>query len=249
MRVKNNKVSSDIWVGMTIEPNAEYDIEVVEIFKWQGNDKVIADLSSGDLLIGDGVTYKSGANAAINFLLGADVSPRDPTGRMIVRSAITIDGFSAQFHSFGFKTSSIGSIYNKDSAGNDLGFTTLKLYDVDGVEITDPLNEGDAVKTVIDWMPSFDYEIVGGQLFQSGPPAGDVYLWLIGLPGILNVGFTDGGLNLKLAGDGGVADFDGRASKFLPYNGGAGTNKLRLILKHAAGLQHEAQLLLELFKA
>lgn len=76
MRVKNNKETSDVWAGMTIEPSAEYDLQANEIPTWQASDKVISDLSSGELSIGDGVTYKSGASEAVNYLLQAkkDVS-------------------------------------------------------------------------------------------------------------------------------------------------------------------------------
>lgn len=248
MRVKNNKETSDTWAGMTIAAAGEYDLQASEIFKWQSDDKVIADLTSGDLLIGDGVNYKSGASDAVNFLIGADTEPRDVTGRKIVRSAITNEGWAAQFHALSFQTSKLNSVYNKDENGNDLGFTSLKLYDANGAEITDAQNEASAVKTVVDWQPNHDFDIVGGQLFQAAAPSEDVYLWVIALPGILNLKFSQGGVNLKLSGGGGIADFDGRASKFMPYNGGMGTNKFRLVIKHSAGFQHELQLVLEIFK-
>lgn len=70
MRVKNNKETSDIWAGMTIEAAAEYDLQASEISTWKSNDKVIQDLSTLSLLIGDGVTYKSTGAEAVNYLLG-----------------------------------------------------------------------------------------------------------------------------------------------------------------------------------
>lgn len=70
MRVKNNKITSDVWAGMTIEPSAIYDLQTNEIATWQSNDKVISDLSSGDLTIGDGVTYQTAGALAVNYLLG-----------------------------------------------------------------------------------------------------------------------------------------------------------------------------------
>lgn len=69
MRVKNNKITADVWAGMTIDPSSEYDLQPNELAKWQTSDKVVADLTTGDLLIGDGSTYKSGASEAVNFLL------------------------------------------------------------------------------------------------------------------------------------------------------------------------------------
>jgi hypothetical protein len=250
MRVKNMSGESQVWVGQTIEDGATYDIEAGELFKWQQDDDVMSDLSSGDLEIGDGTSYKAPGAAAIQFLLGADTLPKDATGRPISRIAITQDGFAAQFHAIGFCTSKLNAVYNKDDAGNDLGFATAKFYDSEGVELTTQEDiDTDCVKTVISWMPTHDYDIVGGQLMQSGPPSTNIYLWVKALPGILNLMFAQGGMNLKLAGQGGIADFDGRASKFLPYTGGAGTNKFQLIMKHDAGVQHELQLVFELFKA
>lgn len=73
MRVKNNKVTDDTWAGMTIAAAGEYDLQATEISVWQASDKVIADLSSGDLLVGDGVTYQTAGALAVNFLLGTGV--------------------------------------------------------------------------------------------------------------------------------------------------------------------------------
>jgi hypothetical protein len=70
MRVKNNKETSDTWAGMTIEAGASYDLQTTEISKWQSDDKVISDIGSGDLLVGDGVTYKTSSSEAIKFLMG-----------------------------------------------------------------------------------------------------------------------------------------------------------------------------------
>lgn len=70
MRVKNNKQTSDVWAGQTIESEAEYDIGANELANWRSSDKVMTDLASGDLLIGDGVTYKAAGASAISYLLG-----------------------------------------------------------------------------------------------------------------------------------------------------------------------------------
>lgn len=70
MRVKNNSQNTDVWCGQTLTSNQEYDIEPNELFKWRNTDKVILDLSNGNLLIGDGVNYKSIGSSAVNYLLG-----------------------------------------------------------------------------------------------------------------------------------------------------------------------------------
>ena len=56
---------------MTIAAAGEYDLSPIEIPAWQASNKVVVDLSSGDLSIGDGVTYKTSAAEAVKYLLGA----------------------------------------------------------------------------------------------------------------------------------------------------------------------------------
>lgn len=73
MRVKNNKITDDTWAGMTILAGAEYDLQATEVSVWQASDKVISDLSAGNLLVGDGVTYQAAGALAVNFLLGTGV--------------------------------------------------------------------------------------------------------------------------------------------------------------------------------
>ena len=85
-------------------------------------------------------------------------------------------------------------------------------------------------------------------LLQAAAPAQDVRLWVKGLPGITNSMFVQGGINVAKLGGGATVDFDGRASKFLPHNGGIGTNRFQIIATHPAGFQHELQIILELFR-
>lgn len=69
MEVKNDSGSSQVWVGQTIADQATYTIQSSEILNWQNSDKVISDLSSGDLLIGDGTVFKPVGAQAVQYLL------------------------------------------------------------------------------------------------------------------------------------------------------------------------------------
>ena len=247
MKVKNTKETADTWVGMMIEPNAYYTIDPIELSRWQTDSKVLTDLGSGDLVFNDDIQDILDPGTAINLLLQKDPTPRDSTGRPITRRAITNDGWHYQLHCLEFQTSKLGSIYNKDENGNDLGFGSVKLFKEDGSEITLEAEENQAVTTQVDWMTNHEMDIIGGQLYQAAPPVGDCRLWIIAAPGILNLKFGQGGINLKHAPAGGAVNADGRASKYLPPSP-AGINKFRLIFKHPAGLQHSAMMLFELFK-
>lgn len=183
------------------------------------------------------------------------IIPTDTDGSVLNRAKTTKTGWHYQPHCIEFQTSDLGSNYNKDSDGNDLGFTTLKLYNSSNEEITSQATADlTCVKTVIDWMPNHDYEIIGGKYFHASLPAQDLRLWVIGIPDIPSqyggsVPFSQGGINLRYVGTGNGLDTDGRSSKFLPYHAVNKTNKLRVILKHSAGFKHKGMFIWEIYKA
>lgn len=140
-----------------------------------------------------------------------------------------------------FCTSDIGTIYCKDVDGNDISGLTYKIYDSGDVEITDPANEGNAVKTVVDYMPSFDYMMYGGQFFTRQDITVDVRLWAMVAPDI--PAFMGGSepvaesVNLRFIRSGAIWELDPKKWGELNYNGGAGSNKIRATFKHPTGHQ------------
>jgi hypothetical protein len=248
MRVKNNTQNSDVWCGQTIAAVAEYDIQPIELFNWQQSDKVIADLSSGSLLIGDGTTYKPQGALAVSFLLGANTDPKDTTGRPIVRTAATKEGWRAEFHSFRITTS--GSVVSKKRNGDSTGLCTFKMIDAQGAE-TQVVAE--CVESVMTWEPTYDVEIIGATAMQASSPVQDVYLHVTAAPDIPaqyggSVEFSVGGINLADMGVGGVVDFDGRATKFVPYDATNHSGKWEFRFKHSAGFIHSISIVMELFR-
>lgn len=235
--------------GRPIAANSYFQIPDNLLVEYRNDLVLLADLVSGAVkMSANGSSDLVGSGSAhIDFLKDVDPTPRDSTGRPITRRAITNDGWHYQLHQLEFTTAKLNSIYNKDENGNDLGFGTIKLFKEDGSEITDQAEENLAVKTQVDWMTNHEMDIIGGQLYQAAPPAQDCRLWIIAAPGILNLRFGQGGINLKHAPAGGAVNADGRASKYLPPSP-AGINKFRLIFKHPAGFNHNAMMLFELFK-
>lgn len=180
--------------------------------------------------------------------------PLDQSGRPILRAAAAPEGWHFQVNSMEISTATLNGYYNKKLENDyitetDLGFVTHSLYDSNNQLIDSQLNELSAVKTQIDFMPNHDLELIGAMLFQSSVPASDCRFWVIGLPGITNTSFGQGGINLKNVGLGESINVDGRAAKYLPYNFPfPGTNKIRIIIKHPAGFKHTIQIVWELFK-
>lgn len=176
--------------------------------------------------------------------------PRDSDGAQLTRTKMAPADWTYQLHSMEFESSKLGSVYSKDVNNNDTNFGTIKFYNASDVELTDqPTIDTDCVKTVIDWMPTHDYEIIGGVFRQLVLPASDIRMWVVGLPGIANKDFVFG-INLKFVSVADGIKADGRAPKRLSYNTSPGydTNKMRLILRHDAGFKHKMAMIFEIFK-
>lgn len=180
------------------------------------------------------------------------VPNRDSDGNSISRAKVTKTGWNYHLNGVQFKTSKLASVVNQDDSGTDLGFATYKIYDAQDAEIALVANEGNAVKTVIDWEPPFDYEIIGGQLKTHTTITNDVYAYVIGVPDLTP---AQGGskeficcINMKFISANDSVNADGRASKLLKYDATYHTNKMRLILTHPAGDVCEFLMIFEVFK-
>jgi hypothetical protein len=185
---------------------------------------------------------------------------KDSDGSTIQKQKVTTSGWVYQLHCFEFKTATLNTIVSKKEDGTDYNFATAKFYKLDNgseVEITgDDLNQefldANCVKTVIDWEPTHDYDIIGGSLKQKDVPTEDVYLWVTGVP---DVPAQYGGsklfvssVNLAYIGTDQGLRIDGRVAKYMPYSSTYHTNKFRLTLRHSAGFKHEVVMQFEIFK-
>lgn len=187
--------------------------------------------------------------------MGIRIPERDESGREITRNAVTEDGWSYQSREIEICTADHDNgaqSYNWDNSV--YGFLTHKMYDSGGVEITDPINNINAVRTQVTWSPNHDYELMGGKIRQGLAPSQDIRLSAV-------AGATDLGaagikefvpsLNLKHVGINNTLITDGRASKmlFLSTDGvPVPTNKMEINVYYPAGIQHSFILSIELFK-
>lgn len=194
-------------------------------------------------------TYKSVGNKRL--------SQFDTDGANIVRLKAAKAGWSFWAVPIEITTSTLlGEVYCKDSAGVDVPGITCKIYDGSNVEITVPgvldVNLNTCVKTVVDFEPTFDYEIVGGALRINSNPAEDIRLWIVGAPDIpaLYGGSKEfaSGINLKFLAPDSSFEIDGRVTKFLTYNPATHQGKMRLLLRHPAGAQVNMQFVIHLYR-
>ena len=179
----------------------------------------------------------------------------DEQGRQILRVAAGQAGWVYLCHPVEFETSKIGSLYEKLSSGTDRGCSSVKFYDINNAEVTDAQNEASIVKTVLLIKPSYDYELISGDIQQIDSPSTDVRVWVNG--GIIELGGAyvkefAGGVNMRFFGTNESLKTDGRAAKYMkkdivgvPYQ----ANQIQIIVKHNAGVQHKFMLLLEYFRA
>jgi len=178
---------------------------------------------------------------------------RSADGSLLLRAQYATPGWTYQLRVFEFETSVLNSLYNKDAAGSDIGDVTFKLYDSSDVEITvQATADAQCVKTVVDWEPTHDYEIVGGKILAKTTPGVDMRLYVIGVPDVpAGSGGSKAmvsGANLSYPNDKMVIA-DGRASKYMKYDDTYHTNKLRFILIHPAGAKCKMACMKDIFKA
>lgn len=242
--------------GQDIAANGQYTVQESERHLWASSDTLITKVGSGDIVINDGTNDLSSSDG-LDLVKGYQQKiATDSENAPLNRTKTTKTGWHYQPHWLEINTSKYNTagFYNEDVDGNDLGYVTCKIYDTNGTEITSAANEANAVKTVITWEPTEDYEIVASKIFQASAPSVDVRLWVEGLPDVsyANGGsrfFAEGGVNLKMLGDGAAADTDGRSSKYLTYNATYHTNKFEVTVKYPVGTAHSFALMWEIYLA
>lgn len=184
-----------------------------------------------------------------NYKPKGNKSFSDSDGSTLQRTKVTETGWQYQLLSFEIETSTENAVYAFDPDGNALSGFTYKMYDSQNQITNDPLL---CVKTIVDFEPTYDYELIGGGMYQKSQPSGNMYYSVIGVPDIPaqyggskvfvnSIDTTFIPLNAELKAD-------GRASKKLTYNPNLHTNKLRIVIRHDAGIKHKMLQLFEIFK-
>jgi len=256
----HNETGSQVYYnGVPVAANSYMQIPEDKLRSYQTNATLIADVANGDAAISSDTTTKLTGSDGVELLKGqpADI---DPTGRPIVRYAATVKGWHYQAHSVQFEVNKLGSIYNKDDEGNDLGFAEIKVYDSDGDECTTQGSaDTDGVKTVVTWKPDFNFEIISGNIRQLEKETVDSYLYVnakiaTGLPAPnnwLKVPFSTGGVNLNYIGANEALKTDGRASKLI--SAGDNGDYFEIICNYKADIltntnRHKMSIIFEIYK-
>lgn len=212
-------------------------------------------LKSGDADEFD-ASYKAGAQDMLFFV--------DSDGSNVVQPKTTRAGWRYEPRNINIKTGTLNSLHNTDPDDNDIGDAVERFFDATGTELTQGGAETDAafqgrltancVVTAIDFQPTFDIDLIGGDFSIADTPTAPVYMHALLAPDIPvgmggSVPFANGGFDLASLRTGIVRIFDGRGVKSIPYDPVYNSNKLRVTMRHSLGEVVRVQITVDLFKA
>lgn len=256
--------SADIFTyaasAVTVQPASSLDVPASAWFPLITDTAFIKDLVLNNLTVSDGIqsySYPESLEYAQYINDQSNYNNRDTDGALITRNKAAKKGWTFLSMAIEITTSTIGgTLYCKDSAGNDIPGLTCKIYDANNAEITTPgvlnANLNQCVKTVLDFESGFDYEIIGGALRINANQSNDVRLWIIGAPDIpANLGGSKEfatGINLKFLAADASFEVDGRVAKFIQNDPVFHSSKLRILLKHPAGNNTNMQFVIHLYR-
>ena len=202
--------------------------------------------------------------------------PKDEDGRQLTRQVMTEPAWHYSPRSLDFYTSKYKSLYNRShycgASGNDatidaspdLGDAFVKFYNSSNTELTKGEIETDeefqtrltanCYKTVMEFEPSWDYDVLGAKLQFRNPPSDRAYFWFVAAPDVPaeyggNVVFMGGGMNISFFPDKGYFECDGKSVSRVTYDGTYHSGKVALITKHNVGVQIGVQLILQFYSA
>lgn len=181
----------------------------------------------------------------------------DADGAQIVRLKAARRGWTYGAIGMEFSTSTLSnSLISLLSDNSPRTGISLKLFNALGVEITVPglanANLLTATRTVIDFEPPYDYELIGGSLRTLTTIMSDIRMWIVAVPDVpAPMGSKEmaGALNLRYLAPGNEYHVDGRVSKLLSYNAQFHTNKLRFIFDYPPGTAENISVVIELYRA
>lgn len=194
----------------------------------------------------------AGADDGMLFALQASRPLQAEDGRLVIRNTTANRTKNFNLKVFSFQPGVTTSVEEKDIDFSNMHDMTAVCYDVNGAVTTDPTQ---AVKTVLDWEPPYNYEVIGG--WVDVPPivvgtAPDT--WYVTCIGVPDVPQAYGGsvpfvypCDIALVTTMKVVS-DGRATQYLAYNPVYHTNKLRWIFHHPASSSNPRfQIYVEMF--
>lgn len=241
------------YIGVPIAVGSSYLIPSDKYVNFSNDDDLLVDVASGvSGISADNATSLTGSDG-INLLKDVQYSV-DSEGAQVTRLKMSQAGWTYQARALEFNTGGLNSLVNNKADGTIWGDATLKFYNSSDVEVTTQLLiDLTAVKTVLEWEPTYDYEIVGGFLSMPTTPLADYRVYVVAVPDVSEeLGGSKlmvSGINMKSIPAGSRLLIDGRTAKRMNYSDSLHTNKIQLSIEHAPGSSHNFMIVFEHFKA
>jgi hypothetical protein len=179
------------------------------------------------------------------------LTPRAGDGRPTVRITTANRTKNFRLKVFSFCPGDATTLMNKSSTFTNNTDVTMTCYNAEGSVTTD---KDQAVKSIIDYEPTHDYEVIGGWIdVPTSVKGGTTGLWWISCIGVPDLPAAYGGSVQFVTGTNLEAVYtqkvvsDGRATQYLTYNATYHTNKLRWITLHPTGTNDRFQIYVETF--
>jgi hypothetical protein len=180
--------------------------------------------------------FKNNGNKKIN--------QTDSDGAQIINPKLATLGRVYQSMFCTLTTAKYSGVVAKNPDNTTNSQFVYKIYDSAGDEITDGINEADAVLTTLEWRPDSSYDIQGFCVYQQTQPTADIFL-----SGIMahNIPAEYGGskvairgCNIKYANYGNrETDWVGDSASVIQYDGTYFSHWNILKIYHGAGVQHD----------
>jgi hypothetical protein len=259
-RILKNKTAADVLitcgtVTIIVKPATQTDLsEYFADYQLSASESLITAIGMGvdNCQLNDGTNDLS-ASDAIDLIKGyVQKIPLDDEGRITIRNTTARNG-TFHLRCFTFYTSDPTKLFNRKPDGSSYGDVNVKCYDAGGAEITSA-PYSNAVRTVVDFEPTYTYEIIGGNLYLPADlKSGTTDQWFgsaIGVPDVpANMGGSIDyvcGINIEAADS--PVDIDARATSRMVQDNNYHSNKIRLVLHHPTGVSKRFQMALEIYE-
>lgn len=212
--------------GETVPKNSQLTIDPAKYNVYSRSEDVITALVNNELICNDG-NEDLDLNSAVDLLKGyfpkkVSLTEEDPeTGGIQFTPRYTLPNWKQQLFEIEFKTGVAESVHEKDINNVDIGWSSLKFYELNGgseVEMTQDVAGGETdeqfqtrldsncIRTDLLWDPNVDYMILSGKISQQQTPPDDLYVWVIGIDldaayGGPKFTFAEGGINMSYVGN------------------------------------------------
>lgn len=252
-KIKNISGEEKTFVNKILAIDEEYEIPDARRELWSSDENVILAITQNELQVANAEEYLIDFSTQIDCLKSLVITPSDTDDVPLVRIKQATLGWVYTVQGLEFETSVLSSDYNKKYDGSNYDDTNIYLYNSADELITEQsVADTDCVKTVFEYEPKFDIELIGGAVSTTSIPTNDLRVWFIAVPDIpAAFGGTKimiDGINLKYNSNKEM-NFDGRVAKTLTYDATNHTNKFHIISKHEAGYKLKVFIMLEYYRA